>query len=182
MANPMTIGILHSGTAGNPSHAGHIQALINGITSAANGQNFTLANGGVPLYSKDDPKLLHDNAARLIGNDVLVAAGGSRSAVEALAAVNKPPGTGTKIVYTSVTDPTKIGVVGPNVTGIRANTSENDAPRLTWLSQLTGIQKIGPLTNSKRPGYSLAAVGAAAAAAAPAVTLVPGGMYQLLQA
>jgi putative tryptophan/tyrosine transport system substrate-binding protein len=147
-----TIGILHSGRKGR--HEANISAFINGMNAVAQGISVTIEG---PLYAKGNPNTLAADAKTLIGQnlDVLVAAGGTASAVAAIQAATNAGNTTTAIVYTSVTNASGFNFAVPNATGICANTSEYDVPRLQNLMLLNpNFQTIGVLTNPSRQGFT----------------------------
>jgi putative tryptophan/tyrosine transport system substrate-binding protein len=107
-------------------------------------------------WAGDDYALLRTLAADLVKlrANVIVAAGGHVSAIAAHDATKQIP-----IVFTTVTDPVKDGLVvslnrpGGNATGTAGLTSELDAKRLQFLSEVKpGAAVIGVLVNPERPG------------------------------
>src|SRR5262245_33248770 len=87
------VAIIHSGTNGH--HDAHIKAFKDGMALFSN------VNPRNPRYAKDHHGTLDSDATSLItaGVTVLVAAGGSRSAIAA-----KNATTTTPIIVTSVSD------------------------------------------------------------------------------
>jgi hypothetical protein len=148
-----TIGILHSGTGGK--HNKEIAALKNFLMQAGYsvGTNLTIAPNGIPLWSHDDPKELHDNALALAGIrgiDLIIAAGGSASTYEVASATN---GAGINGVFTTFS---KRISPASNMTGVCARTTELDVDRLTNLYNLVQPPPqttFGVLENNRRTGY-----------------------------
>lgn len=132
------IGIIHSGTSGR--HGPHMKAFDDGMAVFSN------ATHRNPRWAKDNHGALDAHATDLIsaGVTILVAAGGSRSAIAAMGAtVDKA------IVVTSVSNPVRPAA---NVAGICARTTEHDVDRLQKLLDLKpGAKKIGVLYNPSRP-------------------------------
>lgn len=171
MPNPI-IGFLHSGNANK--HRRQIAAFFRGLQST----DHTAVDVDVrPLWANDDPQALIANADTLVnlGLAALVAAGGSRSAVEAKNAVargNTPAKRATPIVFTNVADPFGAGLVtdleapDKNITGTAALTAELDAKRLELLHELKPAwTEIGALVNGSRPNFADETAELAAAAA-----------------
>jgi putative ABC transport system substrate-binding protein len=107
-------------------------------------------------WASDDYSKLHGFAEELVRLKVrvIVAAGGHVSALAAHDATKEIP-----IVFTTVTDPVKAGLVaslnkpGGNATGTAGLTSELDAKRLEILCDLKPTARvIGVLINPNRPG------------------------------
>jgi len=145
------IGILNSGS---PEILGEqFVAFHRGLGEAGyiDGQNVTTES----RWANDDYKRLPGLANDLLDQaDVLVAAGGPVSALAAQAATKTKP-----VVFTTVTDPVKSGLVkslkrpGGNLTGTAGLTSELDATRLLLLHELKPTANtIGVLVNPHRPG------------------------------
>jgi putative tryptophan/tyrosine transport system substrate-binding protein len=133
------VGVIHSGTSGRPQHGDHIRAFKSGFALFSNG---TPRN---PRWANDKHGKLDSDAADLVaaGVTVLVAAGGSRSAIAAKKATVTRP-----IIVTSVSDPIHAAV---NVAGVCARTTQYDPQRLKLLLQLLpGRTKIGALYNPLR--------------------------------
>ena len=156
---PRIVGILHSGA--EDQHRGQIAALIRGLAEAGYVDGDDIMTD--PLWADDDRVALRNNADILVGRvDVLVAAGGSASAVAAQAAANAAnPADPKKIVFTTVADPVASGLVtsldrpGGNLTGTSGLTSELDAKRLELLQELRpGHAMIGVLINQTRPQFA----------------------------
>ena len=151
-----TIGILHSGTDSNKQQK-EIAELIGFLKKAGYtvGTNLTIAPKGKPLWSRDDPKELYDNARALAvpGIDLIIAAGGSASTYEVASAT---AGTGIKGVFTTFS---KRISPAANMTGVCARTSELDVDRLTNLYQLVQPAPqttFGVLENPTRKDYDTA--------------------------
>lgn len=144
------IGIMHSGSPGNPDHLKTIQALKDALKAAGYDENSNLEIVG-PRFADDDLDKLGGIADTFIQQDkveVLVAAGGTRSADEAqrASAIIQTP-----VVFTSVAHNSPRP---NNMTGVCARTSELDPDRLDLLHQLVPtVTAIGALTNSKRPNF-----------------------------
>jgi|SRR5579862_213559 len=109
-------------------------------------------------WAQDDYARLPALAAELIGLRVavIVAAGGHVSALAAHDATKDIP-----IVFTTVTDPVKLGLVsgykssGGNATGTAGLTSELDSKRLEIMHDLLPAAGVfGVLINPKRPGLN----------------------------
>jgi putative ABC transport system substrate-binding protein len=135
------VGIIHSGTDGR--HDDHIKAFKAGMGL------FTNVNTRNVRYAKDNHGTLDSDASSLItdGVTMLVAAGGSRSAIAAKNATTMKP-----IIVTSVSDTARPAA---NVAGICARTTELDPTRLQLLLELLpGRTKIGALYDQSR--YDLA--------------------------
>ena len=89
-----------------------------------------------------------------IPSGVIIAAGGPVSAIAARKATDSVP-----IVFTTISDPVKIGLVasinrpGGNVTGVAGLTSELDPKRMEMLLQVKpSTRLVGALVNPNRPG------------------------------
>jgi ABC-type uncharacterized transport system substrate-binding protein len=131
------VGVIHSGTDGR--HDEHIKAFDAGMGL------FTSANRRNVRYAKDKHGTLDSDASALItaGVTVLVAGGGSRSAIAA-----KNATTTTPIIVTSISDTARPAA---NVAGICARTTELDPTRLQLLLELLpGRTKIGALYDPSR--------------------------------
>lgn len=150
-----TIGILHSGTEGK--HPKGIAALLKFLKQAGYsvGTNLTIAPNGIPLWSHDDPKELHDNAdtlARIPGIDLIIAAGGSASTYEVARATNLRI-NGVFTTFSKNISP------ATNMTGVCARTTELDVYRLTNLYNMVQPPPpppkttFGVLENQTRTGY-----------------------------
>ena len=137
-----TVGIIHSGSqAANQNNIAALQ------------QSLETAYGQTPTYSgllwaNGDATKLAGLAAQLLGVDVLIAAGGSRSAEAARDARTNP--NKPVIVFTSVA-PYVVDNLPASMTGVNAHTSDHDVARLKLLVQL-GFHgnRIGVLRNSNR--------------------------------
>jgi ABC-type uncharacterized transport system substrate-binding protein len=115
------------------------------------GQNVTIEY----RWASDHPERLAGLASELVEKRVavIIAAGGHVSALTAQKATKDIP-----IVFTTITDPVKLGLVislnrpGTNATGTAGRTSELDAKRLELLTELKPAAKlIGVLADAKRP-------------------------------
>ena len=139
------IGIIHSGTATGGKHDKHLKDLKSGIKLISN------TNPRNVKYAKDKPGQL-DTDAQILADDgvtLLVAAGGTRSA---LAAVNF--GRGKPVVVTSISSPTVI-LPPTKVAGVCVRTTALDPDRLELLHQLMPAEvKIGALCSEDRPDLS----------------------------
>ena len=105
---------------------------------------------------------------------VIIAAGGPVSAIAARKVTDTVP-----IVFTTISDPVKIGLVasinrpGGNVTGVAGLTSELDTKRMEMLVQLKpSIRMVGALVNPNRPGVDANTKELQAAAQAMGLQLV----------
>jgi putative tryptophan/tyrosine transport system substrate-binding protein len=143
---PKNIGIIHSGKSGN--HDAEIKAFQAGVQSVGLTLNtdFKILN---VRYANDDPDNLDQQAKDSVTTDkpdLLVAGGGTRSALAASKFANQV----SAIVFTSVADPTSFAQY-QNMTGICASTSGHDSDRLRWLQQLMpAVKQIGVLVNLDR--------------------------------
>ena len=143
-----TIGILHSGT--NGKHDREIAAFTDYLTKAGY-SNITIVG---PLWSDDDPQRLANNAQTLAapnaGLDLIVAAGGTAS-VYALVDAQSKAGTNTNVVFTTFSEQ---NAPAPNMTGVNAQTSGLDVPRMQLLyNDAPNETTFGVLENPKRPNY-----------------------------
>jgi hypothetical protein len=142
-----TVGIMHGGSnAVDGSNVGEFQKSLEKSLGVA-------VNYVGPLYAMDLNKSLENLADQLLDAnlDILIAAGGSRSAEAASSrrALRSPPDTPT-IVFTSVA-PYVVNTLAKNMTGVCAHTSDHDAQRLRWLIEMPFKGKrIGVLENSAR--------------------------------
>jgi putative ABC transport system substrate-binding protein len=109
-------------------------------------------------WAADNYTQLSEFAAELVRSkvDVIVAAGGHVSALTAQKATKEIP-----IVFTTVTDPVKDGLVaslarpGGNATGTAGLTSELDSKRLELLYEIKPASRtVGVLVNPNRPGLA----------------------------
>jgi putative ABC transport system substrate-binding protein len=142
---PGIIGIMHSGTSGH--HDAHLNALKIGLAWA--GQPYSGLTPHGPFYANDNRQTLHTiagNLAAVPNIQVIIAGGGTASAMEAMNATNT-----ISIVYTSVAFSAR---PAQNMTGICARTSELDRDRLRYLHAVRGSSPVGVLTNSSRPNFS----------------------------
>jgi putative ABC transport system substrate-binding protein len=151
----LTVGIMHSGSAGSGATPGPHDKNIKAFKDALEAQYGQAPNYNGPLWADDKPGNLNHNAQALVnaGVQLLVAAGGTASAGWAKANTTTIP-----IVFTSVTDST-IAVPNPgvdrNMTGVCARTSGLDAARLKLLHELfPQATQFGALFNSQRPNYT----------------------------
>jgi putative tryptophan/tyrosine transport system substrate-binding protein len=139
------IGFMHSGTRGN--HDDHVKAFKAGLAFAGYDESGGNPNVKIPDgYADDQPANLGTIAGDFVKQnvDLLVAAGGSASALAAQAATNTK-----SIVFTSVSFSTRPAA---NMTGICVRTTELDQVRLNLLHELLpGETRFGVLYNSKRP-------------------------------
>jgi ABC-type uncharacterized transport system substrate-binding protein len=142
-------------TASETSRGGpQLMAFQAGLQQAgfADGKNLRIEY----RWANDNYDRLREQAAELVGLRVavIVAAGGHVSALAAHEATKNIP-----IVFTTVTDPVKDGLVaslnkpGGNATGTAGLTSELDAKRLEFLHEIKPTATlIGVLVNPNRPG------------------------------
>jgi putative ABC transport system substrate-binding protein len=143
-----SVGIMHSGSQGADANQNHLTALQQTL-EAAYGQKPTYSG---PLWANGDSTKLAGLAQQLLGVDVLIAAGGSRSAEAARDARTNP--NKPIIVFTSVA-PYVLDHLPAKMTGVMAHTSDHDVARLQLLIQLlvdSGFpgKRIGVLRNSNR--------------------------------
>lgn len=138
------IGILDSASPELRGDA--LNAFFSGLAAAG-------VNGGADVtvsyvWASNNYALLPALAKKLVDRKVavIVAAGGTVSAIEAMRATDAIP-----IVFTAVTDPAKIGLAGKNLTGTAGITADLDPKRLELLHEFTGANLIGVLANSSRP-------------------------------
>jgi putative tryptophan/tyrosine transport system substrate-binding protein len=147
------IGVLTTASAASRSND-QFAAFYRGLGDAGyvENRNVTIEY----RWANDDYTRLPALAAELIGLPVavIVAAGGHVSALAAHDATKDIP-----IVFTTVTDPVKLGLVaslnnpGGNATGTAGLTSELDAKRLEVMHNLMPTAGVfGVLVNPKRPG------------------------------
>lgn len=147
------IGVLTTASVASRSND-QFAAFYRGLADAgyAEGKNVTIEY----RWANDDYTRLPALAAELIALRVavIVAAGGHVSALAAHDATKDIP-----IVFTTVTDPVKLGLVaslnspGGNATGTAGLTSELDAKRLEVMHNLMPAAGVfGVLVNPKRPG------------------------------
>jgi putative tryptophan/tyrosine transport system substrate-binding protein len=134
------IGIIHSGTSGK--HDKRVKDLKAGIALFSN------TNPRNVKYAKDKPGQLDVDAQALGdgGVSLLIAAGGTRSA---LAAVNF--GRSKPVIVTSISSPS---VITPptKVAGVCARTTELDPMRLQLLLELVpSATKVGAMCSEDRP-------------------------------
>jgi putative tryptophan/tyrosine transport system substrate-binding protein len=145
------IAIMHSGDFTNPD----IAAAMEIFTATLRQEGFVNNAGGFSILrcpGLDNPQILTNCANNFAAlnppPDVLVAAGGTRSAQIASAATATIP-----IVFTSVAFPQRLAA---NTTGICAQTAELDRKRLELLMELMNLKRgdtVGVLFNSDRfPG------------------------------
>jgi ABC-type uncharacterized transport system substrate-binding protein len=146
------IGILDSATP--ESRGEELTAFYRGLRKAGvEGKDIIVQYS----WANNDYQLLPQLAAELVrrGVDVIVAAGGPISALEAKKATSRIP-----IVFTTVVDPIKTGLVGSlkpdgNLTGTAGSTSELDPKRLAMLAQFKPAPEvIGVLVNPNRPNVA----------------------------
>ena len=142
-------------TASPTSRSGEqITAFHNGLRDGGytEGQNVRIEY----RWANDDYSRLRVLAGELVSLrvDVVVAAGGHVSALAAQDATKEIP-----IVFTTVTDPVKDGLVrslnrpGGNATGTAGLTSELDSKRLEFLHEMKpAAAVVGVLVNPNRPG------------------------------
>jgi len=144
-----TIGIMHSG------HRDRQIAVINAFKAELRrllpGLNINY-DPAEALWSKDDPRLLDDNANTLATNaslDLIVAAGGSASVYAVQGAQNRAR-THTNVVFTTFSL-----MVSPanNMCGVCAHTSDADLARMQRLHAQVGARSYGVLYNEFRSDY-----------------------------
>jgi putative ABC transport system substrate-binding protein len=151
------IGIMHSGSPTDGFHDGNINTFISSVQGSY-GQDIEIVG---PLWAYSDRKLLKDLPAALLKKnvDLIVAAGGSRSAEVAMQATRKQATrkrSRTPVVFTSVAHRVAHQAHLPNnATGVCAHTSDLDGDRLKILVELKPNDKdFGVLVNSNRSDYS----------------------------
>ena len=149
------IGVLNSGA---PETLGEtVAAFHRGLGEAGyvDGQNVTIQyRWGHDDYKRANYKRLEALAAELakLPVAVLVAAGGPVSALAAKAAAKNTP-----IVFTSVTDPVKSGLVksldrpGGKLTGTAGLTTELDATRLELLREFNPKARLSRRASQSEP-------------------------------
>ena len=147
------IGILHSGTSGK--HDKEYNKFIQSLKSAGYAQPKNLQITG-PLWAKDDLNTLQQHAKTLATTtprlDLIVAAGGSASAMAATKETNAAdPVSPIPVVFTTYFE---LNRPAANTTGVCARTSELDPTRLYLLNQRFPAQEVGALVNSTRPQYN----------------------------
>jgi putative ABC transport system substrate-binding protein len=107
------------------------------------------------LYAADEQEGLAKLANRLLDLkiDLLIAAGGSRSAETAKTERGKRSPDTPTILFTSVA-PYILDDLATNMTGVCAHTSDHEVDRLTWLTKMgLGGNRIGVLRNSNRKDH-----------------------------
>jgi ABC-type uncharacterized transport system substrate-binding protein len=146
------LGLLNSGSTASLGET--LPALLRGLKEGGyiDGQNVTIEYRTADNQYDRLPGFAADLVNRRVA--VIIAAGGPVSALAAKAATATIP-----IVFTTVTDPVKSGLVkslnqpGGNATGTAGLTTELDAKRLELLHQLKPRGgAIGVLVNPYRPG------------------------------
>ena len=149
---PRKVGFFHNGS--KKSFEKHYAALLARMNQSVAVKDVEV----IDQWATDNKERSPDQQlGDLIGQGlaVLVAAGGPPSALAAKkAADGKLP-----VVFTSVADPVRLGLVesidspGRNMTGVAGLTSELDVARLQLLHEMLGgaAAKIGVLNNSTRP-------------------------------
>ena len=148
------VGIMHSGS--QIVDGANVRAFQDSLTADYKG---SVDYAGSPLYAKDLNQDLLTLAKQLLNAnvDILVAAGGSRSAEAASTerAKRNPPDKPI-ILFTSVA-PYICNNLAPNMTGVCARTSDHDVARLEWLIKVLlnrtppfNGRRIGVLRNSDR--------------------------------
>jgi ABC-type uncharacterized transport system substrate-binding protein len=137
-----TVGIMHSGSLSM------CQDNIKILTGFLN--NAGIPSGRITILTADNGSLQH-NAKQLVGAgvDLLIAAGGSRSAEAAINA--RPASNLPKILFTSVSPYLLKNGVPTNTAGVDAHSSDHDGARFNYLVKmpLNGT-RIGVLFNSDR--------------------------------
>lgn len=141
---PQSIGIMHPGSRLNHD----LRPLIDTFLLTLEQEGFVDGQNGFSAdvrHGEDNLGTLRGHATHFVtaNVNVLVAAGGTRSAQLAMQATGQIP-----IVFTSVTVPVRLQ---PNMTGICAQTAEFDRKRLSLLQELMPTtSKFGALINSDR--------------------------------
>jgi putative ABC transport system substrate-binding protein len=125
---------------------------ISGISDSNRDQVFALKDSLTAEYA--DVTFYEGNSGDLLWVDLLIAAGGSRSALAAHAA-RRHSSTPTRptIVYTSVAPYVVQEFAGEtNITGVMAHTSDSETDRIIWLRKMTSYvgDQMGVLRNSNR--------------------------------
>ncbi len=170
-----TVGFFHSGSQGTFQR--DFQFFADDMIKTARQKDLNV----MPRFASDErSKSTDQHLNELVAEKpvVLVVAGGPRAAQDAQKAV---AGTSVQVVFTSVSDPVKLGLVkslrkpGTNMTGIYGLTSELDIARLQLLHELLSKSgaKIGVLNNAQRPLLKDQFAALQAEAARLKVTLVP---------
>lgn len=177
------IGFFHNGTKG--SFQKHFAAFVRRMYDFVEDEDVKI----IERWAGDDAtKSVDQHLNDLVGENVavIVAAGGPPSA---LAAKKATEGKSTPVVFTSVADPVRLGLVtslespGGNMTGIAGLTSELDVARLQLLRELLGggAAKVGVLNNLNRPYLKEQFKVLETAASGMNVTLVPKDVANLNQ-
>jgi putative ABC transport system substrate-binding protein len=155
-AAPPVVGFLTSGAKSSVSER-WVAGFHRGLGEAGYVEN---QNVKIEYRAADDqydrlPGLAAEFVRMQVG--VIIAAGGPVSAIGARKATDTVP-----IVFTTISDPVKIGLVaslnrpGGNVTGIAGLTSELDEKRMELLAQVKpSARLIGVLVNPNRPGVEI---------------------------
>jgi putative ABC transport system substrate-binding protein len=150
-----TVGFFHSGSQGTFQR--NFQSFADDMNKTARQKDLNV----LPRFGADERSKSSDtHLAEMVAAkpEVLVAAGGPQAA---LAAKKATAGTSIPVVFTSVSDPVKLGLVadlrrpGGNMTGIYGLTSELDIARLQLLDELLSktAAKVGVLVNPTRPNH-----------------------------
>ena len=146
-----SIGIMHSGSPTDDYHLANINTFIDSL-KAQYGQLPDIVG---PIWAYNDSKKLKDLASALLKEsvDLIVAAGGSRSALAAMQATKRS--ATTPVVFTSASHSVAHQATLPkNASGACAHTSDLDVDRLQLLHDLKpSATDVGVLVNSNRSDY-----------------------------
>jgi putative ABC transport system substrate-binding protein len=154
-----TIGLLHSGSKG--SFTRQVGALVTGLALKGyeKGKHYDI----LEKWADDIPGKLKGHARDLVRDTnvkLIVAAGGPQTAMEAMSWTDSeqaaiPEKDRKPIVFTTVANPEKNGLVGKNATGMAGQTSEYDDNRLRLLEELLkdlpGKKKVHAFFKKNRP-------------------------------
>jgi putative ABC transport system substrate-binding protein len=142
---------MHSGSPTDDYHLANIDTFISSV-KASYGQLPDIIG---PIWAYNDSKKLKDLAAALLKDNVnlIVAAGGSRSALAAIQTTKKR--AATPVVFTSASHSVAHQISLPsNATGVCAHTSDLDVDRLQLLHDAKpNATDVGVLVNSNRSDY-----------------------------
>ena len=146
-ATSPTIGFLGTASPDNLNLGPQLTALRAGYTTGGyqEGKNLNVEY----RLAGDDPdliKIMADELAKLKVK-AIVAAGGPATALAAVNATSDIP-----VIFTTVVDPQRLGLVGNNATGTAGHTSELDPDRFDMLTRAApNAERIGLLANHHRP-------------------------------
>jgi putative ABC transport system substrate-binding protein len=145
------VGIFHSGSSADKSHVEKVDAFISSLKGVYNAAVTILPT----VWAEGDSARLPGLARSLVNDktvDLVVAAGGTRSAEAAMAEIKT---SGKKVVFTSASHTFAHGALPATMTGVCAHTSDLNAARLEKLLVLKPTAThIGVLINSNRNDHN----------------------------